>query len=250
MRIQLNSYPFQRVLRIGLLLAGAAGMVLTVPGCVTSPQPKEPVEDTSSFVWPAPPEQPRIRYLGSLESLKDVAGKEQKSLRDILMGKEEEGRTTLIKPYGVHSDSKGRVYVADTGIAALVVFDLKQKSVSFWGVAGLGALRKPVGVTSDAEGNVYVSDVLGQRVMVSTTPATILMPSEGKVSCHHLWAWSSTSRPGNSTWSIPGGPRSLYSTGKAVSLIPSASAAPNLGTSIFRPTSRPTVAGACMWQTQ
>ncbi len=166
MKIQLNSNPFKRVFRSGLVLAGAASAVLLISGCAGQAPVKEVTQEAQAPVWPAPPEQPRVRYLGSLKSLEDVAGKEQKSLRDILMGKETVDRANLIKPYGVHSDSKGRVYVADTGIAGLVVFDLNRKNVSFWGVSGPGALTKPVGVTSDLQGNVYVSDVSEQRVVV------------------------------------------------------------------------------------
>ena len=166
MNVQLNHRSFKRVLRSGLLLAGAMGMALVVSGCATSPQEKEVMKQEQQTVWPAPPEQPRIRYIGELRSLENVAGKEQKSLRDILMGAEEQDRTSLAKPYGVHSDSKGRVYVADTGFAGLIVYDLKKNNVSFWGVTGWGALKKPVGVTSDAQGNVYVSDVTEHRIVV------------------------------------------------------------------------------------
>jgi len=166
MKTQLNNHPFKRKIQSSLLLAGVASAMLLVSGCAGEAPVKEVAQAAQTLVWPAPPEQPRIRYLGSLQSLQDVAGKQQKSLRDILMGKEAVQRASLIKPYGVHSDSKGRVYVADTGISGLVVFDLNQKNVSFWGVSGPGALSKPIGVTSDLQGNVYVSDVSEQRVVV------------------------------------------------------------------------------------
>jgi len=163
---QLSINSFTWVLRTSLLLAGAASMALVVSGCATQAPEKEVENVTQQLVWPAPPEQPRIRYIGELKSLANLAGKEQKSLRDILMGEEKEDRTSMIKPYGVHSDSKGRVYVADTGFAGLIVYNLDKNNVSFWGVTGWGALTKPVGVTSDLKGNVYVSDVKQQRIVV------------------------------------------------------------------------------------
>jgi len=161
--------PRYRFLMTGLI---SVLILLLASGCAT----QAPVEDTQKaeieqqMVWPAPPEQARIRYVGELSSLENLAGKEQKSLRDILMGEEDkEERSTLHSPYGVHSDSNGRVFVADTSFAGLIVFDLEKKNVSFWGVAGYGALTKPVGVTSDAKGNVYVSDTIDQRIVVFDT---------------------------------------------------------------------------------
>jgi len=166
MKIQLNRNTFARVIKSSLFLAGAASAALLVSSCATQAPVKEVELEAQQTVWPAPPEQPRIRYIGELRSLENLADKGQKSLRDILMGEEEEDRISLIKPYGVNSDSKGRVYVADTGFAGLIVYDLKKNNVSFWGVTGWGTLNKPVGVTSDLKGNVYVSDVKSKRIVV------------------------------------------------------------------------------------
>ncbi len=153
-----------RLFNIPLLALLIVATFTLLTGCAT-PTSAPPAE-VKEMVWPPPPEQARIRYLGDLQSLDDVAGDKQQSIRDLLMGEEKTDKPSLVKPYGVHSDSKGRVFVADTGIAGLVVFDLKQKNVSFWGTDGLGTLSKPVGVTSDTAGNVYVSDVGTHRVVV------------------------------------------------------------------------------------
>ena len=175
--------PINRVFASLLLPVIAVTLVALSSGCATQAPVKETEEakEAPQTVWPAPPEQPRIRYIGSLQSLEDVAGKKKKSMRDILMGEEEKGEiTALRKPFGVHSDSKGRVFVADTGFAGLIVFDLAKKDVSFWGVTGLGALTKPVGVTSDASGRVYVSDVIDKRVVVFDTNGKYLNAFGGK----------------------------------------------------------------------
>lgn len=142
-------------------------IISLISGCASHPpSTNTEIDSAEKLVWPAPPEKPRIRYLGSLKSNESVAGEKKQSLRDWFLGKKEEERLALAKPYGVHSDSKGRVYVADTGIAGLVVFDLEKKSMTYWGNTGPGALKKPTGVTSDALGNVYVSDVIDHRVVV------------------------------------------------------------------------------------
>ena len=168
MNTQTTKPSFNYALRSSFLMAGlisVMSLILLISGCATQAPVKEE-EEAPVIVWPGPPEEPRIRYLGSLKSLEDVAGKQQQSIRDMLMGKESAENKALSKPYAVHSDSKGRVFVADTGIAGLIVFNIKEKNVSFWGVTGLGALSKPVGVTSNAQGNVFVSDVLNHRVVI------------------------------------------------------------------------------------
>jgi len=144
-----------------LLLLG-----LLVSGCANQGGIENLTAPEVQTVWPLPPEQPRVRYLGSLKFLEDVTGKPEQSLVTRLLGKKQENHGLLTKPYGVHSDGNGRVYVTDTGFAGLIVFDLNDKSVLYWGDSGPGALSKPIGVTSDADGNVYVSDVVDKRVVV------------------------------------------------------------------------------------
>jgi len=149
-------------------------------GCASTGSVDDGKQAPAQTMWPAPPEKARIQYLGSLKTLEDVIGEQKPSLRDKLLGKEQKSQALLIKPYGVNSDSKGRVYVADSGKAGLLVFDLVQKSFSTWGETGPGALKKPVGVTSDASGNVYVSDVIDKRVVVFDRDGNYLKAYGGK----------------------------------------------------------------------
>ena len=140
--------------------------LILLAGCSSAPKSTDTADSSDSeHVWPAPPAKPRIRYVGSLRSTESVTGTQKQSLKDWFLGTKEEEKLALVKPYGVHSDSEGRVYVADTGISGLVVFDLNEKKMVYWGTSGPGALKKPTGVTTDQEGNVYVSDVLDHRVV-------------------------------------------------------------------------------------
>jgi len=79
-------------------------------------------EEEVELVWPLPPETPRIKYLRSVRSDKDVGGADR-SLRDTLLGTEK-GALGLAKPYGVHVDKDGRMFVSDTGWGVVMVFDL------------------------------------------------------------------------------------------------------------------------------
>lgn len=160
------------------LLISVMSSLLFVSGCATQAPVEREVKQDFQTVWPAPPEKARIRYVGDLKALDT---KEESSLRDILMGKDNKPVTGLSKPYAVHSDSKGRVFVADTGIAGLVVFDRnKDNKASIWGTGGNGAISKATGVTSDELGNVYVSDPLRHRIVVFDSEGNYVNAYGGK----------------------------------------------------------------------
>ncbi|MEW8506550.1 MAG: 6-bladed beta-propeller [Candidatus Thiodiazotropha sp.] len=157
----LNQSKLKLTATIALLV-----VITHISGCANKPQSTDNLQASATdHVWPAPPAKPRIRYVGTLNSEESLTGEKKRSLRDWFLGTKEETKLVLTKPYGVHSDSKGRVFVADTGIAGLVVFDLNKKEMVFWGTSGPGALKKPTGVTTDQEGNVYVSDVTNHRIV-------------------------------------------------------------------------------------
>ena len=162
-------------------LMAAAGL-MAVAGCAapTAPERREP----PNLVWPLPPEQPRIRFIGEFryqrdaEEGRDTGG----SIADILLGRRDDDRgdAQLNKPYGVHADRNGRIYVTDTGYGKLVLFDTKNKKFDIWGLQGNGQLAKPIGVTSDSQGRVYVSDALQRRIVVFDRDGKFLNAFGGK----------------------------------------------------------------------
>src|SRR6201994_941127 len=88
--------------------------------------PKKPrVIDYSNIVWPNPPAIARIRYLAfySAQPLRDVEKPKTKKegWMDRLAGTvPQEDNTKVLfqlgQPYGLATDSKGRVYVADSKV--------------------------------------------------------------------------------------------------------------------------------------
>ena len=124
-----------------------------------------PEKPEVELYWPLPPEQPRIKWVGWIRGEKDIkeetAG--EKFLKTLL-GEKETG-TSLAKPYGVHA-SRGRIYVSDTALGKIVVFDLREKKFFLLGSSGGGVLSKPIGVTTDNEENIYVTDTDQDRVAV------------------------------------------------------------------------------------
>ena len=98
--------------------------------------------DTSKLVWPLPPDIPRIRFM------KEIYGEEkpplpagQKALKkkqgwmDRIAGLQttdsgavRKAVTHIMgKPYGIGVDSKGRVYVADSFVSAVFIFNLESR---------------------------------------------------------------------------------------------------------------------------
>jgi sugar lactone lactonase YvrE len=164
----------------GWILLAMLMLILGVPGCAAPQKAPESVE----LVWPLPPDPPRIKFIRSVRFRKDVeesAGSEE--ILNVLLGKPENLGEMLKKPYGVHADREGRIFVADTGWGKVAVFDFANKKFSFWGTGGQGLLTKPVGVTSDSLGRVYVSDAVAQRVVVFDQDGNFLqaMGQEGEL---------------------------------------------------------------------
>ena len=159
---------FNRCVRslIALVIITSVGGML---GCATSDSTRsDTTTDTSNLVWPAPPEQPRIKFVRTLFSEDQIVPPESSlsRMRDSMLGKPSKSGRQLKKPYAVHADNRGRVFVADSGWGKVLVFDEQNKSFAIWGTSGKGLLSKPLGLTSDSQGNVYVTDSIKQRAVV------------------------------------------------------------------------------------
>lgn len=71
----------------------------------------------------------------------------------------------FLKPWGIASDGEGKVYIVDTNIRGVIVFDLKKYTVDILGKGEhTGLFSAPVGITLDGKGNIYVSDPKKNRV--------------------------------------------------------------------------------------
>jgi len=141
---------------------------LGVAGCVTPGQDtaRDAGPDISEYVWPLPPERPRIKFMRVVQSKRDVEAGAGLSIADVLLGAKEQPTQGFKKPYAVHADKQGRLFVTDTGWGKMLVFDRVNKKFSVWGESGKGQMSKPVGVTSDDQGRVYVTDAIQKRVIV------------------------------------------------------------------------------------
>jgi len=132
----------------------------------TFPEPPQ----KERVAWPLPPDPPKITYIMSLESPKDIGIKKSFFRRfvEIFTGTEPEPQ--ILRPTGVISDGKGTVYVTDTGLQVVHVFDFKKKK--YRQVFKLdkeppaSRLLSPVGLALDKKDNLYVSDSILKKVFI------------------------------------------------------------------------------------
>lgn len=150
------------ILILALVLAP---VLLASPALAGKKDKKKGEEEKVDLVWPLPPEQPRVRFLKIFQNDQQFKKKKSK-FRRILLGPEQEDVLALEKPYGIAVDDQGRVYVTDTGQAAVLVFDEKEREVRILGEGGHVQLVTPIGIDVDKTGRVFVADAGLQQVVV------------------------------------------------------------------------------------
>jgi len=141
-----------------LALALAAGTL----ACTTVPK-AEPTEAASredkyaEYVWPPPPDTPRIRLVDILHSRLDVAPRS--NFEKALIGSSPHSPWDFLKkPFGVAIDGQNRILVTDPGTGALLRFDRAGRKMDVFGVKGAVRLKIPLGVTIGPGGTIYVAD--------------------------------------------------------------------------------------------
>jgi DNA-binding beta-propeller fold protein YncE len=144
----------------------AAAVATMLAGCVTNPgQPDKNIaaEPSGPVFYPPLPNAPRVQYLTTISSERDLAVKKD-SFADFIVGAEKEAQR-LTQPYGIALD-KGKLYVADTGAGGLAIFDLAQQRFSFVTGTGAGRIKRPINIRIDVDGTRYVTDTGRDQVLV------------------------------------------------------------------------------------
>ena len=127
--------------------------------------------DTSKIVWPNPPAITRIKYLAFYtgEKLEPPSQKQKKeaSWKDRLAGTEPENdknsnvakpRFALGAPYGLAVDSKNRLYVADTKVGAVFVFNTETRDLELIRNGHEAHFVRITGLAIDDSDRLFVSD--------------------------------------------------------------------------------------------
>jgi DNA-binding beta-propeller fold protein YncE len=122
-----------------------------------APAPPRPVD----LIWPLPPDPPRIRWIteyADLAKVKKPGVRKQSFVEKLSGSKTADEKMELVKPYGIATDRRGRIYAADTELKLVYVIDPAAKTVERWRGNSRVPLALPVGVALDAQDRVFVSD--------------------------------------------------------------------------------------------
>ncbi len=131
--------------------------------------------DTSRLVWPQPPQQQRIKFVVQITGVDDVLGVAKRSWMDRAAGSRPPApRQSLKSPYGVATDSKHQIYVADSGLRTVFVFNLEQKRVVRRGDRAPARLALPVGLAIDDHDRLFVSDAYLHQITCFDPEGTVL----------------------------------------------------------------------------
>lgn len=133
--------------------------------------------DLSKIVWPNPPAIARIRYMKYLIGEKFIPKgqktKQKVSWMDRLSGAatgvtpdSEKPRFQLVTPYGVAVDSKGLVYVADSKVRAIFIFNTDTDEVQLIKNGVEARFKWLTGLVIDDADWLYAADSGMQRILI------------------------------------------------------------------------------------
>lgn len=140
----------------------AWGAVLLLAACAASAPPPRALEIP---VFPPPPDEARFYFERSIYTSADVVKDGRNAeLKRMLTGESRAGEG-MGKPYGV-AVHQGRVYVSDTALHTVAVFDIPAQRYFKVGDDEHGKLVTPLGLDVDGKGNLYVLDSAAKLVQV------------------------------------------------------------------------------------
>jgi sugar lactone lactonase YvrE len=151
--------PFYDIRILRISIATSSFFLLTLlllSSCATAPASH--ATSGGAYAWPPPPAVAKIKWLSQWANRYDFGKPGQ--VMEFLVGKERVER--LVRPNGVVADSAGNIYVADSEMRMIFLFDMQKKSLKF---LGMGSLKAPVALAIDnKDGILFVSDVGASRV--------------------------------------------------------------------------------------
>ncbi len=124
-------------------------------------------QDVAPKVWPAPPDEPRYRYVGELtgeDNFRPDNWANQSSATKLfnwLVGLTGLNSQPLVlqRPQSGMVDAEGRIYVTDIGRGAVFVFDKPAGKLEVWETArGNSRFVSPIGIAQGARDEILVAD--------------------------------------------------------------------------------------------
>lgn len=134
-------------LQTTFLFLVTCSLFLSFMGCA-----KPYSKPTGEYIWPSPPETPRIKWITQWSNQYDFKGPDP-TLTFFLGSEPVE---SMRRPNDVTADLAGNIYVADVELGRIFIFDMEKKVLR---TLGDGVLAGPVGVAVDNKrGVVFVAD--------------------------------------------------------------------------------------------
>lgn len=133
--------------------------------CLSGCSPR--VQRTDRYLWPPPPDQPRIEWLAAYHSHLDLEKTTFRRIKEALAG--EDAPVALKKPIDVKADSvHNKIYVADLLVAGVFVFDVLVSELRKINVPASESpvAIQPVSIALDRQLNLYVLDAGAKRILV------------------------------------------------------------------------------------
>ena len=130
--------------------------------------PHSAKDDSAELCWPSPPATARIRFVRAISSAGDLKLKQSSFFKRIVkkIAGIDESDGVLFSPYGVVTDSRNRIIVADSRSRVIHVFDPQQKKYFTIKQPNGEMFVSLVGLAVDRDDNLYVSDSYTGKIFV------------------------------------------------------------------------------------
>lgn len=100
----------------------------------------------------------RLEFVRSFSSERDVMRRHAFWSKAVDFVAGATAKTSMVRPYDVITDSRGRVIVSDPGAALVHIFDFKNGRYQKLTGGGGDNFKSPIGVAVDSDDNIYVAD--------------------------------------------------------------------------------------------
>lgn len=152
-------------MKVSRIVLATATLVLAIASATPLfAQKAKKADPYAAYVWPAPPDNPRIRLTAILSGRIDVEGSSRFS-KALIGASPQSVYDNLKKPFGVKFDQSGRVLVSDSALGAVLRFDQKQRRMDVIGTRGSTPLKQPLGLAVAQDGTIYVADIGLQKIV-------------------------------------------------------------------------------------
>ncbi len=131
------------------------------------------------IMWPGPPEPPRIRFINSISNSEDM-GIRHGAISSFFRSLVSKPEQPIITPYGVETDTEGRLYVVDTFLRKVHVYDLKKNRHSTFPEEGT-TFVSPIDIAIDNKrGLIFITDSKEAVIKVFRTGSLSFLKEIGR----------------------------------------------------------------------